>query len=88
MRTSLNNIKLTEEYLNGELPMGDKLLFEARMLIEDDLLTNLKTQQQAVKLIKQYSREQLRAEIDTVHQTLFNNKQHRTFAMRVMDLFK
>lgn len=88
MRTSLNNIKLTEGYLAGELLTGEKLLFEARMLLDHDLLTDVKAQQQAIELIKQYSREQLRAEIDTVHQKLFNNKQHRTFAKRVMDLFK
>ncbi|GAA4907714.1 hypothetical protein [Mucilaginibacter defluvii] len=88
MRTSLNNIKLTEEYLAGELPTGDKLLFEARMLLDHDLLIDVKAQQQAVELVKQYSREQLRAEIDTVHQKLFNDKQHRTFAKPVMNLFK
>lgn len=88
MMTSLNNIKLTEDYLAGELPVGDKLLFEARMLLDHDLLIDVKAQQQAVELVKKYSREQLRAEIDTVHQKLFNDKQHRTFAKRVMGLFK
>ncbi|MCC8409978.1 hypothetical protein LJ707_13655 [Mucilaginibacter sp. UR6-1] len=88
MRTLLNNIKLTEEYLTGQLPTGDKLLFEARMLLDQNMLTNVNAQRQAVELIKQYSREQLRAEIDTVHQTLFNSKQHSTFAKRVIGLFK
>lgn len=88
MRTSLNSIQLTEEYINGQLPTGDKLLFEAKMLLDHNMLTDVKAQRQAVELVKQYGREQLRAEIETVHQTLFNNKQHRTFARRVMGLFK
>ncbi|MBE9582844.1 hypothetical protein IM792_00145 [Mucilaginibacter sp. JRF] len=88
MRTSLNNIKLAEDYLNKQLPTGDKLLFEARMLLDHDMLTNVKAQRHAVELVKQYSREQLRTEIEAVHQTLFNNKQHRTFAQRVLSFFR
>jgi hypothetical protein len=88
MRTSLNNIKLAEDYLNKQLTTGDKLLFEARMLLDHDMLTNVKAQRSAVELVKQYSREQLRTEIEAVHQTLFTNKQHRTFAQRVLSIFR
>lgn len=80
MRTSLNNIKSIEEYLFGDMSPEDALLFE---LLHTDLIDDMKHQQHAYSLIRQYSRQQLKAEIVAVQETL----QHQGFMERIKKLF-
>ncbi|RYZ94769.1 MAG: hypothetical protein EOP47_27175 [Sphingobacteriaceae bacterium] len=88
MRTSLNNIQLTEEYLLGLLPPGDKLLFDANRVLDIELDHNVQMQQNAYTLVQQYGRKQLKAEIEAVHNQLFTNPQHSSFAQRILRLFR
>lgn len=88
MRTSLNEIKLADEYLHGQLPAGDALLFEANMLLNSTLRENVYLQKTTHALITQYSRKKLKIELDAVHQKLFNNPIHQSFAQRILNLFR
>jgi len=88
MRTSLNNIKVIEEYLNGGLAAGDALLFEANMLLNGDLVADVNDQQNTYAIIKQYGRRQLKEEIIAVQQKLAAAPQHQGFIQHIANLFK
>jgi len=66
---------------------GDTLVFEARLLLEPDLKDKLFWQQKTHNIIRRYGREQLKGEIDAVHQKLFNDRQHIGFRQKIARLF-
>ncbi len=88
MRTSLNRIKAIDDYLLGCMAPGDKLLFEACMLLSNDLKNDVEHQQSAYAVIRQYSRQKIKAEIRTVQETLATASQHRGFMQRIASFFK
>ena len=87
MRTSLNDIKLTDDYLFKKVSPQDKLLFDARLILNPDLADGLLWQKQTHAIIHHYSRKKLKGEIENVHQQLFNTSRHRSFAQRILSLF-
>jgi len=87
MRTSLNNIVQAEKHLLKQSPPADALLFEAKMLINDELKSNVAAQQQVYSLVKQYGRKQLIAEIDAAHQQLFTQPEHLSFRQKIARIF-
>jgi len=87
MRTSLNDTKLTDDYLLHYAGESDRALFEARLLLQPALRDNLLWQQKTYAIIRQYSRLQLKGEIESVHQLLFNEPEHISFRQKIMALF-
>lgn len=59
MRTSLNKIKAIEEYLLG----GSTPVFEANLILDPELAQEVALQRETYTAIRQYGRDQLRAEI-------------------------
>jgi hypothetical protein len=88
MRTSLNELKQIEDHLLGLNAPEDSLVFEAKMILDTNLRSNVQLQQRSYTLVQQYGRKQLKAEIEAVHQQLFNNPAHRTFVDKIRSLFK
>lgn len=88
MRTSLNNIAQTEAYLLKRANPANALLFEAKLLLDRDLQTRVSQQQQVYTLVQQYGRKQVKAEIEAVHQQLFNQPEHLSFRQKIARLFK
>jgi hypothetical protein len=87
MRTSLNNIKLIDDYLFNKIPQCDKLVFDARLILNPDLAEGLLWQKQTHTMITNYSRKKLKAEIDHVHEQLFKKPEHKSFRQRILNLF-
>jgi hypothetical protein len=87
MRTSLIETQQIEAHLMGRSDPGDALVFEARLLLQAELREKLQWQQQTYKLIKKYGRDQLKKEIEAVHQQLFTQPQHRSFSQKIRQLF-
>ena len=88
MRTSLNEIKLIDGRIFNNNSPEDALLFDAMLLINPELGQQLIWQQKAHSIIKQYSRRRLKAEIEAVHQQLFQKPEHSTFRRRILSLFQ
>jgi DNA-binding transcriptional regulator YbjK len=88
MRTSLNNIAQTEAYLLKKANPSNALLFEAKILLDRDLQTHVSQQQRVYTLVQQYGRKQVKAEIEAVHQQLFNQPEHLSFRQKIARLFK
>jgi hypothetical protein len=84
MRTSLIETKQIDDYL---FHSADAHLFEAKLILQPALREKLKWQQCAYKLIHAYGRQQLKAEIEAVHQKLFSEPVHRGFSQRIRTLF-
>ena len=87
MRTSLNEIKLIENYLFEKGSVEDRLLVEARTLAIPGYHKKTLEQQQVYGLVKLYGRQKLRAELDKIHTELFTDPKHRSFRQRIKKLF-
>jgi hypothetical protein len=88
MRTSLNEIKLVDDYLLKKAAPGDALLFDAMLILNPELAAMVIWQQNTHAAIKQYSRKKLRAEIDAVHVKLFNEARYSSFRQKILNFFK
>lgn len=88
MTTSWNETQLIEAYLHRQLRPEDALLFEARLLVEPDLQQKTTAQKRTYALIRQYTRKQLKQEIEAVHRQLFSEPKYRSFREKVLQLFR
>jgi hypothetical protein len=86
--TSRNSTRTIDSYLNGTLSHADRLLFEARLIIDPVLKRDLFFQKKTHLLIKMYHREKLKEELETVHQKIFNDPDKMDFRRRIYQLFK
>lgn len=87
MTTSWNETQYIEAHLLGQHDTGNALLFEAKLLLDASLADKVAWQQRTYTLVTEYSRRQLKSEIETVHQELFNKPMHVGFAQRIRQLF-
>jgi len=84
----LNNIAQTEAYLLEKANPANSLLFEAKTLLDQGLQTRVSQQQQVYTLVQQYGRKQVKAEIEAVHQQLFNQSEHLSFRQKIAHIFR
>jgi hypothetical protein len=87
MTTSWNETKQIEAHILGTANTGDALLFEAKLILDNDLADKLIWQQKAYATIQQFGRRQLTKEIEQVHQQLFTQTAHVSFAQKIRQLF-
>ena len=88
MRTSLIEIKHIEDHLLKQLSPEEEVVFQANLLINKELTSNLEAQVQGYELIKSYGRKQLRLEIEAVQQKLFSAKEHKSFRDKILSIFR
>lgn len=84
----MNNTKAIDDYLVGNMAPGDALLFEANMLLNNDLWEDVLLQQRTHAVVKEYGRQNIRAEITAVQQILSTVPQHSGFMQRIANFFK
>jgi hypothetical protein len=84
----LNEIKLIDGYIFNNNPVEDALLFEAMLIINPQLSSQVAWQKKTHAIIQQYSRKKLKAEIESVHQKLFSEPAHNNFRQRILSFFK
>jgi hypothetical protein len=87
MRTSLNNIRLIDSHLFNRNTTGDALVFDALLILNPELNEQIEWQKKTHNMIQQCSRKKLKAEIESVHQKLFNTSEHISFRHRILNLF-
>lgn len=88
MKTFLNNALLIEQYLQEKLSTGDRLLFEARMIVNPALRKDLNYQKKVYSLIRDYHRQLLKADIEAIHTKLFNDARNLEFRHTIEQIFK
>jgi hypothetical protein len=87
MRTSLNDIRLTEKYLNNLLPIPNRLLFEARVLTNPTLRMNVWLQRKLLQLVRLYHDEKIRKKVSGYHEEFLRDPQHAEYRRRILELF-
>ena len=87
MRTSLIETEQIEAHLLKLSDPGDSLVFEARLILEPELKEKLMWQEKTYSMVRIYGRDQLKQEIEAVHQQLFTESKHAGFRQKIMRLF-
>jgi len=87
MKTSFNNVVETEEFLRGAMPAQDALLFEARLLLDEELKTNTFFHRTVHRLVRLYGRKKTKAEVESVHARLFNDPCKSAFRESIFRIF-
>ena len=77
MRTSLNKIKETEDFILKVMKPDDALLFRARLILDPVLRMQLALQRKVYALIRLYGRRNLKSEIISVQENIFNTSEFR-----------
>ncbi|WP_343557693.1 hypothetical protein [Sphingobacterium sp.] len=88
MMTSWNETRQIEAYIFGIAQPEDVLLFEAKLLLDEELASKVAAQQKAYDAIRQFGRKQLKLEIEAVQQTLFTHPKHSSFSQKIIRLFR
>lgn len=87
MKTSWNELILIEDYILSERKGTDRILLEARIILQPGLKDSVFWQEKTYHLVQQYGRQQLRKEIEQVHEKLFTAPEHDSFRQRILQLF-
>jgi hypothetical protein len=87
MMTSWNETKQIEAHIMGTAGHGDALVFEAKLMLDNDLADKVIWQQNTYETIRQFGRRQLKKEIEIIHQQLFTQPQHSSFSQKIKRLF-
>lgn len=88
MKTSLNDTFYIENYLQGKLSPGNRLMFEARLLLSRKLRTDLYFQKKVHMLVTIYHRKKLKEELNTMHNEIFNDPDKFVFQQSIYQLFQ
>ena len=88
MTTSWNETQQIEAYIFGTAQPEEILLFEAKLLLDEELTNKVITQKKAYDAIRQFGRKQLKLEIEALQQTLFTHPKHRSFSQKIIGLFR
>jgi len=83
----LNEIRLIDNHIFKTAAPEDALLFDALLILNPGLSEQVMWQKQIHTLVQQYGRKKLKAEIETVHNKLFNEPEHRSFKDKILNLF-
>lgn len=84
----MSEAQLLENYLLGKLNPEDRLLMEAKLMLDKGLQEKAYWQNKTYALIKLHGRAQLKKEIEAVHEKLFREKRYEGFRKKITNLFK
>jgi hypothetical protein len=87
MRTSLNNIREIEGYVEGTMELNEVILFEEKIRKDSLLRLNVLLHKKVLALVRIYHRKNLKMELEEVHERLFNDPEKVTFRDRVREIF-
>ena len=88
MMTSLNNTRLIEAYLQNKLSPIQRLVFEARLIVNPALRRDLYFQEKSYRLVKLYHRKKLKEELEDIFQRICNNSDNVAFQHNINQIFK
>ncbi len=77
-----------EYYLINSLQPEDRLVMDAKILLNKDLREKAYWQKQTYLLIRQHSRKKLKAEIEAVHKKMFTEIFFESFRQKISSIFK
>lgn len=87
MRTSLNEIKYIEGYLNDQFSVDERATFETRLQKDYHFRVNVSLQKKIYSLVTFYRKRKLRREAEQVHERLFNAAEKKAFRKTILQFF-
>lgn len=85
--SSLDEMQFMEDCLLSRASGEQRLLFEANLLVKPALREDVHWQRKAYSFIRAYGRQQLRRELEDVHQALFTAPKYRAFRDKIFGFF-
>ncbi|MEL1242682.1 hypothetical protein AAEO56_00295 [Flavobacterium sp. DGU11] len=87
MKTSWNDMQAIEGYALSSGNPEDRVLFQARLLLEPQLKASVHWQQETYALAREYGRLKLKTEIEEVANEVFTAKKHESFRQKIRNIF-
>jgi len=87
MRTSLDELVEIEKYLFKKFSCADKLLFEAKLLLDEDLRKNVLLQEKIYLLLSLFYRKELKKQAGEVFDAMMNNPKKPEFRNKITGIF-
>jgi hypothetical protein len=87
MKTSATDTPHIDRYLLQQLPAGDKLVFDAKLMLCPELYETVEWQRKVHQLVQLRGRQQLKAQIKGVEQLVFSQPEYSGFRQRILRLF-
>jgi hypothetical protein len=84
MRSELNEIRLIDEYLFGQLNEEDRRWFDARLLCNEKFAEKVDRQRSAHRLIRLFARSIQRRRLEAIHHKLLSEPE---FARQLKNIF-
>jgi hypothetical protein len=88
MRTSLTDIKHNEDFLQGKLPAGESLFFQARLIVDPVLRANVAIQKMLYAAVRDFGRRVTKQEVEQIHRQLFSDPLKKEFQEEIYREFK
>ena len=88
MRTSLTRLSTIEQFLDGSMLPENKIVFEASVLLDSDIIPDIEAQEKAYDIIRVCSRQMLKAELDLIHHKLMESPKNKSFRERIYKIFQ
>jgi len=87
MRTSLNDIKTIEAYLDGTLTVSERLFFEARLLVSKELRKNVALQREVNTIVRHHHYLKVLQEFKCTHERLFHDEGNAELTKEIRSIF-
>lgn len=87
MKTSAFNTEHIDCYLLQQLPPGDKLVFDAKLVLCPQLQETVEWQHKVHQLVQLRGRRQLKAQIKAAEQMVFSQPEYSGFRQKVLQWF-
>lgn len=88
MKTSISDVIQTEKFILDELPADERVLFEARLIVESDLRFNILYHRLVHRLVAFNHRRKIKLELENIHERLFQDPNKLHFKESVLKHFK
>jgi hypothetical protein len=87
MKTSAFDTEHIDRYLLQQLPPGDKLVFDAKLMLSPELLETVEWQRIVHQMVQLRGRRQLKAQIKAAEQMVFSQPEYSGFRQKVLRWF-
>ena len=88
MRTSLNEIKLIDDFLTGKLDSLNHAAADYRQQTDPLFMLGVVLHKKILRLVGFYYKEQLKQRLDGLHKQIMTDSANSAYQMKVNDLFK
>ena len=88
MKTSISDVIQAEKFILDELAADERVLFEARLIVDSDLRVNTFYHRLVHRLVAFSHRRKIKREIEAAHERLFQDPNNLHFKESVLKHFK